>query len=96
MGEAEEHEFDWWVVVLKIKVIYFASVREVAATQRESFILPSGAGPADLRREIIKRHPGLLGVLDSARFSVNLEVTEGTVSLHEGDEVGVLPPMAGG
>jgi len=30
------------------------------------------------------------------RFSVNMEVAGETRSLREGDEVGVLPPVAGG
>ena len=96
MGEAKEHELDWWVVRLKIKVVYFASAREAASTRRETFHMPAGAGTSDLALEMVKRHPGLGRVLDSARFSVNLQVIEARKSLHDGDEVGVLPPLAGG
>lgn len=96
MGEAKEHELDWWVAGLKIKVIYFASAREATSTQRETFTLPAGAGTAELASDMIKRHPGLDRVLGSSRFSVNLEVVEGRRGLRDGDEVGVLPPLAGG
>ena len=96
MGEAKEHELDWWVVGLKIRVVYFASAREATATQRETFTIPDAASTSDLAKEMIKRHPALDRMLDSVRFSVNLEVVEGRRSLHDGDEVGVLPPLAGG
>jgi len=81
---------------MKIKVIYFATAREAAATQRETFDMPPGAGIADLALQMIERHPELDRMLDSVRFSVNLEVIEGREGLRDGDEVGVLPPLAGG
>ena len=46
--------------------------------------------------EVVRLHPGLRGLRRSIRLSVNLEVVDGEVTLHDGDEVGVLPPVAGG
>lgn len=81
---------------MKVKVVYFAAAREAASTKGEMLTLPPGTLTADLAREILRLHPSLEGVLTSARFSVNFGIVEGNSPLHDGDEVGVLPPVAGG
>lgn len=96
MGEAEEHELNRRVITLKIKVIYFATAREAAATREEQLTVPAGASTADLAAEIVRRHPNLDRVMESARFSINFDLVQVSGQLHDGDEVGVLPPLAGG
>ncbi len=50
----------------------------------------------DLAAEISHRHPPLEKFKDSLRYSLNLEVVDESSRLRDGDEVGVLPPVAGG
>jgi molybdopterin converting factor small subunit len=63
----------------------------------EEFVqLSRDATAAGMLEEVVRLHPGLRGLRRSIRLSVNLEVVDGEVTLHDGDEVGVLPPVAGG
>ncbi len=50
----------------------------------------------ELAKAIVALHPSLKRIERSVRFSVNLEVAKEDDALSDGDEVGVLPPVAGG
>ncbi len=79
-----------------VRVLYFASARDLASTGAESLSLPEGASVLALEGEILKLHPGLRPLRKSIRFSVNFKVVAEGTPVQEGDEVGVLPPVAGG
>ncbi len=64
--------------------------------KREEMLLKDGATVGDLVTEISRRHPSLGKLKDSVRFSLNLQVVDEESELKDGDEVGVLPPVAGG
>ena len=81
---------------LKVKVRYFAAARDYAAKSGELLSLDKGASVADLAEAILKLHPSLRRLGDVVRYSLNFELTDRKTRLHEGDEVGVLPPVAGG
>ncbi len=81
---------------MKVKVLYFASAREISGGKEESLALPEGASVSDLSEAICELHPAMRGLSRSARFSVNLELVEPGRTLRESDVVGVLPPVAGG
>ena len=50
----------------------------------------------ELEAALLRLHPQLGKLKGSTRFSVNMEVADGKTRLREGDEIGVLPPVAGG
>jgi molybdopterin converting factor small subunit len=79
-----------------VKVRYFAGAHDIAAVETEPLRVRQGASVRDLADEIQKLHPGMSKLRSSVRFSVNLEVTGEARTLRDGDEVGVLPPVAGG
>ena len=81
---------------MKIKVLYFAGARDTVAKGKESLELREGASVEDLAAEILRLHPAFAKVARSVRFSVNLEVAARRTVLHDADQVGVLPPVAGG
>jgi MoaE-MoaD fusion protein len=81
---------------LKIRVLYFASARDLASTKAEVLAVPEGCSVEDLSAEVLRLHPPLKGLKNSVKFCVNLRVVGGEAMLREGDEVGVLPPVAGG
>lgn len=80
----------------KVKVLYFGHARDLAAISSETVAIPEGSTVHDLVLGIKKRHPALTGLGSSVKYSVNFEIAEGDMMLGEGDEVGVLPPVAGG
>ncbi len=81
---------------MKVRVLYFATARDLADRKSEDVTIREGASVKDLSAALIQLHPGLGNLAGSARYSVNLELAEDGVRLHDGDEVGVLPPVAGG
>ncbi len=77
-------------------MVYFAAARDLTLVGREEMSLNDGATVGDLAAEISRRHRPLEKFKDSVRYSLNLEVVDESSTLSDGDEVGVLPPVAGG
>jgi molybdopterin converting factor subunit 1 len=81
---------------LNVKVLYFASARDLASTSAETLTVPEGYSLAGLASTIFRLHPALGKQRSSVKFSVNFDVVGTDSQLKDGDEVGVLPPVAGG
>jgi MoaE-MoaD fusion protein len=81
---------------MKVKVVYFGALKDLAGSGNESLELPDGATTSDLFSRLQERIPGLGRYAKSAAISVNYEYARGDRPLHEGDEVGILPPVSGG
>jgi molybdopterin converting factor subunit 1 len=80
----------------RIKVVYFAGARDVAEKQTELIETDGEATVAGVLQRLVKLHPGLKPMTKSLRLSVNQEIAEPSHRVKNGDEVGVLPPVAGG
>jgi len=81
---------------VRVHIRLFASHREILGADRLDVELPVGASVADLVDVIAERVPGVKRTLGSTRFAVNREYASSTTILHEGDEVALIPPVAGG
>jgi molybdopterin converting factor subunit 1 len=79
-----------------VKVLYFASAQGLADVKSEEIRLRDGSSVKEMAVEMIRLHPALKTIAPTIRYSVNFEIAEGSAQLHEGDEVAVLPPVAGG
>ncbi len=79
-----------------MSVLYFAQAREAAGTGREAIILPRPGTIEELLSRALKKHPGLVKMKGSIKVAVNFELVEGGRELRDGDEVALLPPVAGG
>jgi molybdopterin synthase catalytic subunit/molybdopterin converting factor small subunit len=58
--------------------------------------LPVGATVGDLRRTIAAAHPGVAMLLPRVAVAVDLEVVDDAFVLADGQEIALLPPVAGG
>lgn len=81
---------------MEIKVLYFATLRDLAGSRQEQLQLPEQATVADLKQALSQRGERLSQALNSALFSINREFAFPEERLNEGDEVGVFPPVSGG
>ncbi|HEY7571253.1 MAG TPA: MoaD/ThiS family protein [Nitrososphaeraceae archaeon] len=81
---------------IKVKVLYFANVKEVAGIREEEFIISNPASSDLLLRRIQEVHPGIKDLLKTITISVNCRVILDDVLLKDADEVALLPPVAGG
>jgi len=81
---------------LMVKVLYFASAQGLTNLKSEAVRLRDGSSVKDLAAEMLRLHPALKTIEPTIRYSVNFEIAESDTAIHEGDEVAVLPPVAGG
>ena len=81
---------------MNVRVLYFALARDLASTRTESVSMPEGSSVGDLVQSLVTRHPALGKLSTAMKCSVNLSVVATETALTDGDEVGVLPPVAGG
>ena len=80
----------------KIKVLYFAHARDAAGKQVETVALEEPITAGELLTRLVESHPKLRQLRPSLRLSVNRELADEGLRLRDGDEVAILPPVAGG
>jgi molybdopterin converting factor subunit 1 len=81
---------------MRIRVLFFATLRDRTGLREDALDLPEGATVADLRDSVAEKHPGAAPALPTALASVNQEFAFPEEELHEGDEVALFPPVSGG
>jgi len=81
---------------MRITVRLFASQRESLGRGSLPLDVPDGTTAAGAFAQLAKAHAGLAGGDNSLAFAVNQEHVAPDTTLHEGDELALLPPVAGG
>ena len=81
---------------MRIAVLYFAVFRERIGTDAETLELPAGARLADAIAALEARHDAIRGLRGKSRVAVNQDMVDGDPALADGDEVVLIPPVAGG
>ncbi|MBI5544835.1 MAG: molybdopterin converting factor subunit 1 [Deltaproteobacteria bacterium] len=81
---------------MRIEVLFFAAARERAGTERDGFELGEHPTVNELAQAIASRHLALAPLLPRLRFAVNRAFVPTSHELQEGDEVALIPPVAGG
>ncbi|MEW5853672.1 MAG: molybdopterin converting factor subunit 1 [Myxococcota bacterium] len=81
---------------MDVKVLYFAVLRERCGLPEETVALPAAANVGALKQLLESRHPFLAGRWGSVRVAVNMDFSSDDAPLHDGDEVALIPPVAGG
>lgn len=84
---------------MKIRLLYFARLREVFGLGRESLELPSPAALSDLL-DVLRARGGIwaeeLAPGRAFRVAVNQDIAGPEAPVAEGDEVAIFPPVTGG
>ena len=71
-------------------------LRDAAGTEECWLVLGPGARGVDAKAMLTARYSRLNGLLDAARLAVNYEYQPWEAPLHDGDELGLIPPVSGG
>jgi MoaE-MoaD fusion protein len=79
-----------------IRVRLFAMLREQAGWREQSLEMPQAASIADAWQAVARATPGLAGYRSVVRFARNGRYAEPADQLADGDELAVIPPVAGG
>jgi len=81
---------------MKIRIRYFASLREITGQNEEILMVDERASAADVRALLVARYPRLQPILERSLCAVNRGYVAAETVLHEGDELVFIPPMGGG
>lgn len=81
---------------MQIQVRLFATHRERLGTDRLTLELPPGARVSDLVAALVARFPDFATIGTATRVAVNREYAPPETILRDGDEVALIPPVAGG
>src|SRR5438445_13209911 len=80
---------------MRIRVRYFAVVRERLGREEESLELPDDADVAAALEALAARHPVVRELRAHLQVALNQEITEPRARVREGDELALIPPVAG-
>ena len=78
------------------RIRYFAAAREAVGLEEESVPTPPGTTVGGVLDGVVSRWPRLAGMRPYLRAAVNQELARDDLPVGEGDEVAILPPLAGG
>jgi len=79
-----------------VKMLFFASCRDLVGAGEREVTLEAGATVTDLISDIASEHPRFVEMVPSLMISVNQEYVERDSVLEDGDEVAFIPPVSGG
>ena len=85
---------------MKVRVLFFAGLREQVGTGVLEIELPAGIGTvAALRAHLLERggsYQSALAERKLLRMAVNQDMVKPTAAIQAGDEVAFFPPVTGG
>jgi MoaE-MoaD fusion protein len=81
---------------MRVRVLLFGQLKDIIGRQEDSLELEPGARLSAVMAYYAQRFPGFQPIAASIACSLNQEYAAGSATLHEGDEVGLLPPVSGG
>ena len=81
---------------MKVRVLFFASLRERLGSAEASWDLGDGASVGDLWSALCQAHPSLGELAGRVSFAVNREYAGKDHVLAPGDQIALIPPVSGG
>lgn len=81
---------------MKIRLLFFAVLREIAGTSERELSVASGATPRQVWDMLRAEFPQLAGYAQPPLTAVNESYASADAVLKEGDELAFIPPVAGG
>jgi molybdopterin converting factor subunit 1 len=81
---------------MQIRVLYFAVFREQVGREDDVVALPDGAQVRDAILALAKRYPAIDRLRGRFRVAVNHDFSDEECVLANGDELALIPPVAGG
>ncbi len=81
---------------MQVRILYFAVLREKAGRDQRTLEIESGATVATTLAALGRAEPEIAAWLPRIQVAVNQQMVPPEHPLHEGDEVALIPPVAGG
>lgn len=81
---------------MRVRIRYFAALREAVGADEEALDLPAGATVAQARALLAERRPALAALLPACAAAVDRAYAQGEAPLREDAELAFIPPLGGG
>jgi molybdopterin synthase sulfur carrier subunit len=81
---------------MRVTVLLFARLRDIAGAAELTRELPHGSTAADVWRGLVEQFPAMSTYDASISTAVNADYAKMTAKLSDNDEVAFLPPVSGG
>lgn len=81
---------------MRVRVRYFAGLRDVAGREAETLDVPEGASVTTARAALQERYPTFARLLPSCAIAVNRAYVSADTPLADDDELVFVPPLGGG
>jgi len=81
---------------VQVKLLFFASLKDIVGSRQLDFEVPSGATVNDLLERLEARYPGLRPYRSIVLTSLNEDYVDRSTVVSDGDEVAMFPPVSGG
>ena len=81
---------------MKIRLLFFAMLREMLQSPEQKIEIPDGATVGEVATRILSRQGSSVPLKEAMCFAVNCNYVSPEYVLHDGDEVAFIPPVAGG
>ena len=80
----------------RIKVLFFATLRDRAGTKSADLEIPAATTVQALKEMVVDAYPGLRQTMDTVVISINREFAFDESIVPENAEVAMFPPVSGG
>jgi molybdopterin converting factor subunit 1 len=81
---------------MKVKVLLFASLREVVGAPQSTLDVEQGANISDVWHDLAGLYPPLAPHTGTIAFALNGSYAKPNETVKDGDEIAFLPPVSGG
>jgi molybdopterin converting factor subunit 1 len=81
---------------MKIRLLFFAVLRDIAGRSEDVLDLPEGTRAATVWERLRNEHPELRDYVQPPMIAVNESYVSAEEPLRDGDELAFIPPVAGG
>jgi MoaE-MoaD fusion protein len=81
---------------MQVKLLFFATLKDIVGARQLQFDVPAGATVADLLTHLEASYPRMKDYRPVVLTAVNEEYVDHRTHIHEGDEVAIFPPVSGG
>jgi len=81
---------------VRVRLLYFAVLRDIAGKAGEEIDLPEGTRASDIWNRLRSKHRELAAYERPPMTAINENYAPADQLLRDGDEVAFIPPVAGG
>lgn len=80
---------------MKLNILLFGITKDIVGKSKLTYEVPDQATVPDLLESLKKTYPALQDI-SSVMVAVNNEYGQKSQTLHESDEIALIPPVSGG